>query len=888
MFSPVRFCASAVLLVLALGGAEAAVVPAPPPPAQYKVVLRYSIRAGRNERLAQYFALVRHLEALGFQKDPGPLNEPEDPDHVRMTGTIASVNARKLLLDRHVKALLLMPAGWEMPMDPDAPVKVQIGLSGSLPPDRQSQLAGQTAAALSQQGFREAVGYDHRGHTRLVGTLPAGRLERVLEDLRWQGSGWLAPQVPVADLPLPLRSGWPLVVVEVTPEPEGVQPVKELAAPQLPPADQPHLLKLTPDLQALLAQGGQADRPLRLELILAAVPTTADLNWARGLVSAAPGLHIEGRIGPLITVLARPDLVPLLAALPNVSVVRLPRPALAQVQTAPQRAPGSSRSALEASGLERLHKMGNRGRGVRMVIVAGDFRGWDKALGKGLSAGTRLVDLTAERNPDLHPDPMPDDGKTVGSGTLCAQAAALAAPEAELTLVRIDPAAPYMLETVARYINGESFRSISLEDRNTELTADLERLAREREALLQERQVVLNNFAQDEATTKRRAAYFKRQAEYDQEEAAYRQRQARYLKLLRDLESLKGVRVVACPLVWNEGYPVDGSSPLSRYFDDRPFRAAKWFQAAGDVRGQTWAGLFRDTDRNGVLEFTPPEMPLPAGRWTRELNFLGWQQADGKVAPELPAKTSVRVAVQWREAHDPQYSRRGEDLYRVPLAYVQLVVLRQRDPSGKQLPADDLEVVARSFGIPQRLDNQPGSATYEQTVEFTVETPGRYALRVEGRPATGRVPPGVPTLPASDQSFEFRPRLFVNTLADPAQDGGRAVFLDFPTDLGSIGMPADAHRALSVGAADLAGKRQPYSAGGPPANMELLRKPDLLAYDELPLGSAVRGTGVAAAFAAGMTATAFSAGVSPAHFLPLLHVQPGGLLLVAPERAAQR
>ena len=46
-----------------------------------------------------------------------------------------------------------------------------------------------------------------------------------------------------------------------------------------------------------------------------------------------------------------------------------------------------------------------------------------------------------------------------------------------------------------------------------------------------------------------------------------------------DVLALKGVRVVANSLVWAEGYPVDGSSALSRYFDDKPFRAALWFQS---------------------------------------------------------------------------------------------------------------------------------------------------------------------------------------------------------------------------------------------------------------------------------------------------------------------
>src|SRR5205807_9036983 len=106
--------------------------------------------------------------------------------------------------------------------------------------------------------------------------------------------------------------------------------------------------------------------------------------------------------------------------------------------------------------------------------------------------------------------------------------------------------------------------------------------------------------------------------------------------------------------------------------------------------------------------------------------------ATGGRAPEVPVQTRIRISFQWSEAHDPSFLRSGEDAYRVPLANVGLIVLRQRDPSGAKLPADDLEVVAYSTGLPQRLANRPDAAVYEQTVEFTADAAGRYALRVEG------------------------------------------------------------------------------------------------------------------------------------------------------------
>src|SRR5439155_7071058 len=133
----------------------------------------------------------------------------------------------------------------------------------------------------------------------------------------------------------------------------------------------------------------------------------------------------------------------------------------------------------------------------------------------------------------------------------------------------------------------------------------------------------------------------------------------------------------------------------------------------------------------GVMEFAPAEQPLPPGGWTRELNFLAWRPAGGQAdVVDLPTKARVRVSVQWKEAHDPVFLDRGEDVYREPLANLQLLAVRQADPAGKQRPSDDVEVVAQSSGLPQRLENQPSYAVYEQTVELEAAQPGRYAVRV--------------------------------------------------------------------------------------------------------------------------------------------------------------
>src|SRR5262249_23544010 len=151
-------------------------------------------------------------------------------------------------------------------------------------------------------------------------------------------------------------------------------------------------------------------------------------------------------------------------------------------------------------------------------------------------------------------------------------------------------------------------------------------------------------------------------------------------------------------------------------------------------------------------------------RWTPEANFLAWQPFEGERARELP-KATLRLAVQWREAHDPRYLRTGEDLYQEPLAKLQLVLLRQRDPTGQKGGADEMEVVARSTGPALRVLNEAESATYEVALEYAMDDTGYYAVRVEGAAPKSIRPPGVAAVPGlKNRDGEVRPRIFVDVI----------------------------------------------------------------------------------------------------------------------------
>src|SRR5262249_21657852 len=93
---PSAFLVGTILLLVA-----SPPVKAEPTPKEYDVRIHYQIDAFRNERLRQFYPMLRYFESIGFQKDEGPEDEAENPQVTLMTGTIPADNAHKLLRERH-------------------------------------------------------------------------------------------------------------------------------------------------------------------------------------------------------------------------------------------------------------------------------------------------------------------------------------------------------------------------------------------------------------------------------------------------------------------------------------------------------------------------------------------------------------------------------------------------------------------------------------------------------------------------------------------------------------------------------------------------------------------------------------------------------------------
>jgi len=792
----------ALVLLTALEPTLFAAPPAPPLPERLVVEIRYRIDAIGNNRIVQHTEMLQTLAKAGFQRTDSPTpDEPINQAASRLSGTIPAAALDKVASQRHVQSVVARPLGKDLPAD-NTRVRVELYLASGYLPETQRQLARQTVQALASIGFIEAFGYDHQNNSRLVGSVPANQVGELIKDVR--------SLVKAEEIPAPLRNLSPLRVSVV--RPDLPTPVGRPTPPQLSPEYE----KFSADLLSALSAGSAPDR---LEVILTTKPAEEDNDWLEALQRL--GAVVEGRVGPLVSVSGDgKKLAAELAKLPELLAVRLPRRATSG-PVLQAHAPADW-SPLRRSGAVELHALGRKGKGVRIALLSDDFTGWQTL--PGVKEGrVRLIDLTALRNQELLPAPGGS-----GLGKRYAESLIAAAPEARVDLVRIDPFAPYLMLNVARAINRELPRSLLLEQRYRELRQSEERRDRLKLDVDRLREEYLNDPRENEQGKLRRDAYDKAQAAYQKLDESIRDRSRRWAALSLALRELRDVQLVASTLVWNDGYPVEGSSALSRYFDDRPFKAALWFQAAGDTRGQTWSALFYDVDGNGRMEFLPPGKRLPKDSWSAEIAWIDWQAADGKRGG-IPANTNLRVVLQWKEAHDPLPLKAGEDPYRRPLASFRVLVVRQPDPESKLRPADDLEVVAQSNTLPQRLDQTTHAGIYEILLPVRVTAPGRYGVVVEGELPRSTAAPGENRLPASRRRGEVRPRLFLNA---PGA-AGRPILRDVSTDTAAFGMPADARRLFTVAAVDGADQLREDASLGQVWGAALRQRPDLLAAAHL-------------------------------------------------------
>jgi hypothetical protein len=879
---------------------EKARVKEPARPEKLDIQIRYRIRADRDERIRQYRVLVKHLADLGFvdarKDDPDHELDILDPTHERFTGTIPSAKVMDVFQDPRVLNILFAPVGYMFPDVPEKPVPIRVALRDGLLPSVQQQLFLQTLAQLDLLGFKEALGYDTRGYTQIKGTIPYKRLDRLMKDLRSEPSGWFLPDNPPDLLPRPLAERNPIRWVEV-------MPAAEPPPPFTPEVVLPIRAILTPDLRALLMNPAAKETPVRV-IVLFANPIEDKLEDLRnklsgsygptpkrnadgtavkgadGLPAFTDGAALDGASGNLVSIrFDRPADAERFSLEPGVLSVRLPRQATETITPLPADwKAASAKDVLAASGMQTMHRLGYTGSGVKIIVIGTDFTDADKLIGTSLPKKTRLLDLTTELNPEIVPSP-PEPNRA-GNGTAAAKAVALAAPDAELVLVRIDPGAIFQLFGILRMVRGEATYTDAMRSRLVDINTKTEALTRRKEAALTEYRLAFEDLSDDDVTKARRS---KAKAALDAliaEQTELAKRTQRFNVFQKDiLAALSGARVVVNTLEWESGFPLDAMSQLSRTLEQLaislprrvqrpgdPASAEKpqivWVQASSGSGAAVWGGPFLDANRNGIMEFAPATQPLPLSNWSPEMNFLGVHSATGETTPELAKGTKIRVTMQWREPRDPNVPNLGRPTYPVILH-----VWRQLDPNGDKQPSDEMSEVARSVGGPYPIQLTPTFVVYEQILEFTIPVTGRYALVV----GTGNQPEAL--LPALRREFEVYPRIVLETLSGKPGEG-QAVFRSFVTPNAGVGIPADSTGAITVGVP------VPGELHGGGAGLTLRGKPDLFGPDTVDVSGRVRGSGVAAGYVGGMAASLVQAGAAGSNVFESARFDPGKMAIV--------
>ena len=740
-------------------------------PAKVRVVLHYSIDAERFTRVFAYREMIAQLKAAGFERDfeddPDP-SEPENSQHILLTGLLPAKSLTRVAGLTAIRSVLAMPEGADLAKVGESMVRVEMML-GRGNPRLILDTSPATHKALENLGFKEAGVYDHYLGTRLLGMLPGSNLMKV---------------GPLLGQPLSKRENsepyQPVLVVWADPQAPAIAPVP---APVVIP---PILEKVASELRAVLSEDNKF---IRVD-ILFDESFQSQATAIQRIGEIAPNAVFEALLGPVVTVVGPVPEIRKFVNHPSVNAVR-PGPVATSGPVRGVKDFQPVRQELAKSGSVGVTKSFREG----TVIIGDDFRGWE-TLSKPAPGGrslVRMVDLTCERNPQLIPDGFAGPANEKGSGTLLAQNILSGNPGSPLFLVRVDSSVPAMVLRVAKAINGDDALTDELMARRlAEIREDRQFIQNERDFLEKNWKTDGDDFGEDAPALKKRTDYQKNLSEVETREKAHHARLERFLAHQKGVSDLASARLVLCPLVWNEGLPRSGASTLSRWMDDRPFRGALWLQSAGDRPGQSWNGMFRDHDGNGVMEWSM----LPPGKdafAVENMPLLFQTQGGEKAQEQLPGETLVRVTVQWREPRDPYFNKTDRKASRMPIADLKPKLVRV-EPTKGELRLADRSILGQASGPPLLIDHTMQSAVFESHIFFVVPQTGRYELRIEGLVPNSIIPAGAPQLPINRQKPEIHPVVWLRTFSP----GGSVVFSQ-PGERPMVGVPGDAQNVLSVG-----------------------------------------------------------------------------------------
>lgn len=723
----------------------------------YQVRLRYKIDADLQQRYASYKDMLGRLNSVGFQAAPGRPREELYGDS--LAGTLPASGISTLRLERFLRTAILIPTGYQLPNDAEKTVLVRLELAVT-GPDRQLELFDKAREQLKPLGLIENEGYDHQNFTRILGRLPVPALDMLLKESIETTLPTSFKTVSAAPGKAPLVR-LAIVIAEASP------PQPDVARPSPAPAGKEFLDKISPDLKTLLAKLPEADLKKLIQVELVLRDMSLSESFRLQLLRSETLYLTEGSFGPIVSGLAAPERLALLAQQPEISTVRLP-----QTVRLPAR---SNDAAFEFIPLGRELLPHARVTPVsyqpakpkKAVIIGDDFHGFQKLLGEGLPRNTSFLDVTSELNLDFMPNPTAE-GNEIGHSARQAVAFLRKYPHEHVTLVRVDSSTPYQTLQVGEAILGRPWLTPALLARKSEFEDAGVRIESEKLDLRVARRILQRDYTLDDATKAKREEYRKKQEALDAKEKLHLAKGRRFDQFIDDLKQLEGAVTTALTLQWVDGYAdMPGSNPHVRFLTNDVLRGSSWYQSVSLRPGQVWTGLFRDSNHDQAMEFTNK-----AQQTRPDLALLSWNDNQSGKQSMLPAGAVVQVTLNWFEVH----ARSDEDQHRKPMAPLNINVLKQRDPSGKTLPVDAFEVVARSPVLADRVEHGSRGSHYQSILRFTVPADGgRYALQL-----TGSLP--IHTGDASKpERGEIHPKISLEVVDPVKRAAGRVVFESFAT-----------------------------------------------------------------------------------------------------------
>lgn len=705
----------------------------------------------RRGQLKQIIGSLAAYQAKLALEDGGIEQVTEDTEVRWLPGSIPRGNEGKLAMVPFVRGVILYDPTIQGALKEQDPYRIECRLFVSGKREDRSGVWRATQKYLQPMGFLDAFAYDTLDFSRIMGSMPGGKIHPLVEEQAQKRMKNVASD-PVIKDPAPIVAVFVRGEGATEPLPAFTVPVGEAARmppdtravlaqpPPMPPADGDKTEKPPADAAA---PPPPAQVPVRFEVILEQVSRTdasqeaKDLPWWGEL---GDGAVLEARLGSLLTVKCTANQARIIAKQSGVAQVRFPRgPATLGM--------GSSAANAQAGPFVRTRTADSP-----LVILHHDFQGWREQLGKGLNQATVLVDLTRERNSGLLPDPFPTAPGGLGAGTKLAMESTRGVGTPPV-LVRIDPNSPAMIRRLVHALVGERYPTTLLSLRQGEAREQINTLSSQVVRAEEAVDAAESNAEGDSAEQlKRRKEAMGVVADLNKRINALTRIDQEVVFFQADMLGLAKAGVVVSGISWLEGHPQGGMAGVSRLIEEAFRGKLLWIQAVPETRSQVWSGTLADRDGNGWAE-----LRMGINNHDAEFLPLTWKPVgEGAMGPRR-----ARLTVQYHEAHHPDLVQVRPDLFRSPINKLRPLVVFQ--PTAA-LPGDPWSVVAQADGVALKLQQDANGASWEQQVDVDLSTPGRYAIRLEADPARDVVPRELASTPSNRRRYNAPVRMILSAL----------------------------------------------------------------------------------------------------------------------------